>query len=570
MSRNTNQLSVAELLARNGQQPATGGGRRRRGGRGVPVEELSGDLPVVENGASAHAAPDTDDAPAGYDAGGPGGYAPDGYAGEQVSYPVPDANYSPMSGPISVYNPLAPYGDPGAGDAPARLGDPSGGSWPEPAPAPEAEDTRPAGRRRRRAEPDEESDGDGANRSWETGPPAAGGGRAARRRAAEAAEAAAAAEAVAEAARQAAPEAPAEYGRPDFGGFAPDFAAPDFGSPAAAPDFGRPDAGPSWPDRTPGFEAGPPRLGPPGMAPTETWQPPDPGPVPENRPELQRRRRGANAVPEPAPWPEDQRRPEDAAAEQATVMWPAAEPAQRPQFGPPPVEESWHRPGFGPGGHEGHPAPPAPGYPEPDGPGDFAAGFDSGSYATDMFATDVHGPMPPVPGPMPRDLGPETGDFESDFASEPDLYDEREESEESGESASRLGRGRAALTGRLGAASGKFTGTRKFAEARERLTGRDRAENGDGAPVDPRKQWIMLGVQSVGAALVGMVLFKGFEQLWEMQPLAALALAVVVILGLVALVRILRRTDDMFSTVIAVVVGVFVTLGPLAFLLSTG
>jgi hypothetical protein len=67
-----------------------------------------------------------------------------------------------------------------------------------------------------------------------------------------------------------------------------------------------------------------------------------------------------------------------------------------------------------------------------------------------------------------------------------------------------------------------------------------------------------------------MLAFKGFEMLWEGQPLAALALAVVVILGLVALVRILRRGDDMFSTVIAVIVGVFVTLGPLALLLSTG
>ncbi|MEU4316894.1 hypothetical protein [Nocardia sp. NPDC024068] len=566
MSRNTNQLSVAELLARNGQQPTASGGRRRRGGRGVSVEELSGDLPVVENGASAHAAPDTDDPPAEYAAGpsGADGYAPDGYAGEHLPYPAPDPNYSPMSGPISVYNPLAPYGsDPGAGDAPARLGDPSGGSWPEQQPPPEDDASRSAGGRRRRAEPDDDFDNEsaGANRTWEPGPPTPGGGRAARRRAAEAAEAAAAAESAAEVARQSAPE---EYGRPgDFGGFAPDFGSPDYGPPAAPPDFGRPDSGPSWPDRAPGFEAGPPRLGPPGAAPTETWQPPEPGPAPDSRPKLERRRRGASPVPEPAPWPDHQPRPEEQVFEQATVMWPVAEQDQRPPFGPPGVdapsrEEPWHRPGRGPGGHEGHPAPADPGFPDPGGPTDFGSGFgDSGSYATDMFATDVHGPMRPVSGPVPRDRGPETGDFESDFAPEPDRYEDREEAE------SRLARGRAALTGRLGVAGGKFAG------ARERLAGRERAEDSD-APVDPRKQWIMLGVQSVGAALVGMVLFKGFEQLWEMQPLAALALAVVVILGLVALVRILRRTDDIFSTVIAVVVGVFVTLGPLAFLLSTG
>ncbi|WP_410870929.1 hypothetical protein [Nocardia sp. A7] len=86
---------------------------------------------------------------------------------------------------------------------------------------------------------------------------------------------------------------------------------------------------------------------------------------------------------------------------------------------------------------------------------------------------------------------------------------------------------------------------------------------------DIRRQWMILGAQSLGAAVAGMLLFKGFETLWESMALVALALATVVILGLVALVRILRRTDDIFSTVIAVVVGVFVTLGPLAFLLST-
>ncbi len=84
-----------------------------------------------------------------------------------------------------------------------------------------------------------------------------------------------------------------------------------------------------------------------------------------------------------------------------------------------------------------------------------------------------------------------------------------------------------------------------------------------------RRQWLVLAGQVVGAAVAGMLLFKGFEKMWDLLPFVALALAVVVILGLVALVRVLRRTDDMYSTVIAVVVGIFVTLGPLAFLLST-
>ncbi|OZD62288.1 hypothetical protein CH263_16000 [Rhodococcus sp. 06-1059B-a] len=87
---------------------------------------------------------------------------------------------------------------------------------------------------------------------------------------------------------------------------------------------------------------------------------------------------------------------------------------------------------------------------------------------------------------------------------------------------------------------------------------------------DAAKQWLGLAGQGVVAVVVGALLFKGFERLWDVLPWVALVLAVLVIVGLVAVVRILRRTDDLVSMVIAVVVGVFVTLGPLAFQLSTG
>ncbi len=65
-------------------------------------------------------------------------------------------------------------------------------------------------------------------------------------------------------------------------------------------------------------------------------------------------------------------------------------------------------------------------------------------------------------------------------------------------------------------------------------------------------------------------MFKGFEKLWDMLPWVALVLALIVIVGLVAVVRVLRKTDDITSFVIAVVVGMIVTLGPLAFLLTSG
>ncbi|RVW10142.1 hypothetical protein EGT67_07960 [Prescottella agglutinans] len=104
----------------------------------------------------------------------------------------------------------------------------------------------------------------------------------------------------------------------------------------------------------------------------------------------------------------------------------------------------------------------------------------------------------------------------------------------------------------------------------------DDAENDDFDELDEletgpsgAKQWAVLLGQGAVALIAGALMFKGFEKLWDMLPMVALVLAVLVIVGLVAMVRILRRTDDVTSLVIALVAGVFVTLGPLAFLLST-
>ena len=99
------------------------------------------------------------------------------------------------------------------------------------------------------------------------------------------------------------------------------------------------------------------------------------------------------------------------------------------------------------------------------------------------------------------------------------------------------------------------------------------ADDADLVELEPEpsaaKQWGILLGQGAVAVVAGALMFKGFEKLWDMLPMVALVLAVLVIVGLVAMVRILRRTDDITSLVIAVVAGVFVTLGPLAFLLST-
>ena len=75
--------------------------------------------------------------------------------------------------------------------------------------------------------------------------------------------------------------------------------------------------------------------------------------------------------------------------------------------------------------------------------------------------------------------------------------------------------------------------------------------------------------QSVLAVLLGAGLFLGFDQLWRWNTIVALVLSVLVILGLVIAVRVVRKTEDIGSTLIAVAVGALVTLGPLALLQST-
>lgn len=81
-----------------------------------------------------------------------------------------------------------------------------------------------------------------------------------------------------------------------------------------------------------------------------------------------------------------------------------------------------------------------------------------------------------------------------------------------------------------------------------------------------RGGWVVL--QSILAVAFGAGLFIAFDQLWRWNNIVALVLSVLVILGLVVGVRVVRRTEDIASTLIAVAVGALVTLGPLALLQS--
>ncbi len=78
----------------------------------------------------------------------------------------------------------------------------------------------------------------------------------------------------------------------------------------------------------------------------------------------------------------------------------------------------------------------------------------------------------------------------------------------------------------------------------------------------------MVVLQSILAVGFGAGLFIAFDQLWRWNNIVALVLSVLVILGLVVGVRVVRKTEDIASTLIAVAVGALVTLGPLALLQS--
>lgn len=84
-----------------------------------------------------------------------------------------------------------------------------------------------------------------------------------------------------------------------------------------------------------------------------------------------------------------------------------------------------------------------------------------------------------------------------------------------------------------------------------------------GSPVI-RGAWVV--GQSVLAVAFGAGMFFAFDQLWRWNMIVALVLSVLVILGLVVGVRVVRKSDDLASTLTAVVVGALVTFGPLALL----
>ncbi|RPA65597.1 DoxX family protein [Gordonia oryzae] len=84
----------------------------------------------------------------------------------------------------------------------------------------------------------------------------------------------------------------------------------------------------------------------------------------------------------------------------------------------------------------------------------------------------------------------------------------------------------------------------------------------------PVLAWLAVIAEVVAGLVIGVGLFWGFTELWKWNPYFALVLAVLVIFGIVTFTHLVRRTSDLITTLLALAVGLIVTIGPLV-LLST-
>ncbi|KIU17788.1 hypothetical protein [Mycolicibacterium llatzerense] len=97
---------------------------------------------------------------------------------------------------------------------------------------------------------------------------------------------------------------------------------------------------------------------------------------------------------------------------------------------------------------------------------------------------------------------------------------------------------------------------------------RDEADHEDEQAGSGLKRGAWVVGQSLLAVAFGAGMFFAFDQLWRWNQIVALMLSMLVILGLVAGIRVIRKDHDLASTLIAILVGGLVTFGPLALLYS--
>lgn len=95
----------------------------------------------------------------------------------------------------------------------------------------------------------------------------------------------------------------------------------------------------------------------------------------------------------------------------------------------------------------------------------------------------------------------------------------------------------------------------------------DEEDDAEQENASPAKQWLALAGQLALGVVGGAGVWLGFNWLWVALPAAALVAALVVTVGLVWIVRRVRRAEDLQTTVLALLVGLVVTVSPAALLL---
>ena len=210
----------------------------------------------------------------------------------------------------------------------------------------------------------------------------------------------------------------------------------------------------------------------------------------------------------------------------------------------------------------------------------FPKTFSSASPSTGTGAEQMS-PDPVVDDDEMLDLGPDVDFGEVLDKHAADDADAEADADEAAEAAGESTRDE--LPSYLRSTSGTLFGGQSVADDLARRGPQPGAEDTDehadaelaekaGETSDPggsafvRGAWVV--AQCVLAVAFGAGLFIAFDQLWRWNTIVALVLSVLVILGLVVGVRVVRKTEDIGSTLIAVAVGALVTLGPLALLQS--
>lgn len=218
--------------------------------------------------------------------------------------------------------------------------------------------------------------------------------------------------------------------------------------------------------------------------------------------------------------------------------------------------------------------------PEPDEPPAGLSGWRQRRDKSQMDDTEV-GVMPPVPNQDALEAGPPTGAFTPTFdtgdqpaVDDLDGYD-RPSFGAFDDDPLHEGGSRAGAVGELDDEADDvdeygYEDDEPLGDAIDDRDDLDDLDDTDDEPAresSPAKQWMMLAGQLALGAVGGAAVWLGFNWLWVKLPAAALVAALAVTVGLVLIVRKVRRAEDLQTTVLALLVGLVVTVSPAALLL---